>query len=265
MPRVHWNDMPGGVRGAVEERTGPVLAARTASEGLNCELAAVLHTPAGIVFAKGRPSDHAGVVTQHREAMINPYVLDVAPRLLCQVDTDGWNVLAFEYVPGQHADYTPGSGDLPKVVHAMCRLENIPCPDLPLKRAEHRWADYVEDTTELDLLRGDTLLHTDFNPLNILISDTTIRIIDWAWPTRGAAFIDPACLALRLVTAGHPPADAEAWASQSPAWTTAPRKAIDTFTQANARLWQQIARDDPQPWKTTTAAAARQLADHRSR
>jgi hypothetical protein len=134
----------------------------------------------------------------------------VAPRLLCQVDADGWNVLAFEYIPGQHADYTPGSDDLPKVVHAMRQLETIPCPDLPLKRAEQRWADYVDDT------------------------------------------------------AGHPPADAEAWAQQSPAWTTAPRKAIDTFTQANSRLWEQIARDDPQHWKKKTAAAARQLADHRS-
>src|SRR6266550_31722 len=104
MPRVHWNDLPVGVRSAVEEQLGSVQAAGTAAEGLNSEFAAFLRTAAGTVFAKGRPADHPGAVTQRREAMINPYVLDVAPRLLCQVEAGGWNVLAFEYVYGQHAD-----------------------------------------------------------------------------------------------------------------------------------------------------------------
>jgi len=264
MPRVYWNGLPAGVREAVEAQVGPVWTARTAAEGLNSEFAAFLYTAAGTVFVKGRPADHPGVVTQRREAMINPYVLDVAPRLLCQVEADGWNVLAFEYVHGQHADYSPGSGDLPKVVQAMRRLERIPCPDLPLKRAEQRWACYVDNETALEFLRGDSLLHTDFSPLNILISHDTTRIIDWAWPTRGAAFIDPACLAHRLITAGHTPAEAEAWAGQSPTWSAAPRSAIDTFALANSRLWTQIACDDPQTWKQKTAVAARQWANHRS-
>jgi hypothetical protein len=134
-------------------------------------------TPTGTVFVKGRPADHPGVVTQHREAMINPYIRGLGPRLLCQVDADGWNVLAFEHIPGQLADYAPGSADLPKVVQALRQLETIPCPDLPLKRAERRWADYVEDATALGWLRGDNLLHTDFNPLNVLINGNTTRII----------------------------------------------------------------------------------------
>jgi RIO-like serine/threonine protein kinase len=37
------------------------------------------------------------------------------------------------------------------------------------------------------------LLHTDFNPLNILLGPDRVWIIDWAWPTRGASFIDAAC------------------------------------------------------------------------
>jgi hypothetical protein len=46
-------------------------------------------------------------------------VLQVAPRLLWHVDADGWNVLSFEHVAGRHADYSPGSPDLPKVIDAM--------------------------------------------------------------------------------------------------------------------------------------------------
>ena len=179
MPRVHWDDLPAGVRGAIQTQIGSVHAAEPAAEGLNSELAAILHTSAGTVFAKGRPSDHPGVVTQRREAMINPYLAGLAPRLLGQVEADGWNVLTFEHIRGQHADYTPGSADLPKVVAAMRRLERIPCPDLPLKRAEQRWADYIDDNHALNLLRGDSLLHTDFNPLNILINERTTHIIDW--------------------------------------------------------------------------------------
>jgi Ser/Thr protein kinase RdoA (MazF antagonist) len=180
--------------------------------------------------------------------MVNPYVLQVAPRLLWHIEAEGWNLLGFEHVAGRHADYSPGSPDLPKVIDAMRRLGEVACPDLTLKRAEQRWAGYVDDTSTLELLRGKTLLHTDYNPMNILVGDGA-RIVDWAWPTRGAAWIDPACLALRLMAAGHRPPEAEAWAARVPAWTAAPREAINTFALISLRMWNEIATDDPQPWK----------------
>jgi len=55
----------------------------------------------------------------------------------------------------------------------------------------------------LDLLDGDALLHTDVNPLNILLGPDRTWIMDWAWPTRGAAFIDAACFLIRAMAAGH--------------------------------------------------------------
>jgi hypothetical protein len=45
--RIHWHDLPAAVRAAIEARTGPVLAAETAAEGRNCELAAFVRTAAG--------------------------------------------------------------------------------------------------------------------------------------------------------------------------------------------------------------------------
>jgi hypothetical protein len=56
----------------------------------------------------------------------------------------------------------------------------------------------------LDPLDGDALLHTDFNPLNILLGPDRTWIIDWAWPTRGAVFIDAACFLIRAMAAGWP-------------------------------------------------------------
>jgi Ser/Thr protein kinase RdoA (MazF antagonist) len=116
---------------------------------------------------------------------------------------------------------------------------------------------------DLEWLRGETLLHTDYNPLNILIYDGRAHIIDWAWPTRGAAFIDSACLVLRLLAAGHTPTQAETSVAQTPAWNHAFKRAIDTFAVANSRLWRQIATDDPHPWKAHMAAVVDQWAEHR--
>jgi hypothetical protein len=255
MRRVEWESLPDDVRDAVEARTGPALKAETIAEGLNSAVAMRVSTTDSTLFVKGLRSDHPGVVTLHREAAINPYVLAVAPRLRWQVEVGGWHLLGFDHVQGRHADYSPGSGDRPAVIAALRRLAALPCPDLPLlKRAEQRWAEHISD--DPDLLRGDTLLHTDYNPLNILISDDATFIIDWAWPTRGAAWIDPACLVLRLIAAGHEPRAAEAVVSELPAWQTADGHAVDVFVAASVDLWSGIARNDPQPWKLGMASAA---------
>jgi hypothetical protein len=263
LSRTHWDELSDGVRDAIESRTGAVLGAETAAEGLNSALAAVLRTASGTVFVKGLRTDQSGVAAQQREATINAYVLDVAPRLLWRTEVDGWDLLAFDHVQGRHADYSPGSDDLPRVVEALDLLARIRCPDLPLKRAEQRWACYVDDPAALDSLRGDSLLHTDFNPLNVLISANSTYIIDWAWPTRGAAWIDPACFAVRLMAAGHSAADAESWAARTGVWTSAPAEGITVFAEANRRLWEEIARNDPQSWKRRMAAAASAWARHR--
>jgi hypothetical protein len=265
LQRSYWNDLSQAVRDLVQARTGPVLAARTVSAGLvNSHLAAVLDTINSPLFVKGLRTDHPGVVRQHREAMINPHVLSLAPRLLWQAEGAGWNLLAFAYIPGaRHADYSPGSADLPAVVRVINRLQGIPCPDLPVKRAEQRWAAYVDDT-DLELLTGATLLHTDFNPLNVLMTADGAWVIDWAWPTRGAAFIDPACFLLRLMLGGHTAAQAEAWAQQCTSWGKTPDKAINVFAIACARHYDEIAREDPQPWKKHFAAVAQDWAEYRS-
>jgi hypothetical protein len=205
MRHTDWDDLAAPVRAAIAERTGPVRSARTVTAGLNSELAAVLDTEAGTVFVKGLPQDHQGAVRQRREAVINPYVRAIAPRLLWHHQAADWNLLAFEYLPGaRHADYAPGSSDLKLVIGVMHQLAALRCPDLPeMKHARQRWAAYVDHDQDLSLLDGNALLHTDFNPLNILITPDKTWIIDWAWPTTGAAFIDPACFLLRAMTAGH--------------------------------------------------------------
>lgn len=252
--RLDWED----VRSLIERQTGPVLAAKPVTEGLNSEIAVVVHTSLGATFVKGLRSDHRRVWTQQREAEINPYVVQVAPRLLWHVETDGWNLLGFERVDGRHVDYSPGSPDLPKLIHILRRLGEIPCPDLPLKSAPQRWASYTDDP---ELFTGDHLLHTEWSPGNVLINDVA-HLVDWAWPTRGAAWIDPACWAVWLVASGHSPQSAEHWAAQLPAWRSAPLDALNAFAWAQAALWDGIAQDGPEPWTEHLSDAAHQWAEH---
>jgi hypothetical protein len=42
-----------------------------------------------------------------------------------------------------------------------------------------------------------------------------------------------------------------------------PQGGLDTFVTVNARLWTQIADDDPQPWKVALRDASNQWQAHR--
>jgi hypothetical protein len=260
--RTDWEDLPQPLHDAVTAHTGPIRQARTVSEGRNSALAAILRTASDTVFVKGIRNDHPGVITQGREALINPHVLPIAPALRWHVNVAGWNVLGFEHVEGRHPDYSPGSPDLPVLTAALDRVAELACPDVPIKDVT-RWRSYLGGQ-DPDILAGDSLLHTDYNPANVLItSDGTVRIVDWAWPTRGAAWIDPCCLLIWLVACGHTPAEAEAQVTRTRAWQSASPAALDAFATANVRLWDEIVSNNPLDWHQQMATAARAWADLR--
>ncbi|TGB03320.1 aminoglycoside phosphotransferase [Streptomyces sp. MZ04] len=253
--RVHWDDLPLTAREAVEQRTGPILRTSTAEAGANSGIAVTAHTVDATLFIKGVPIDHPQARTQQREAAINPYLPPASPRLLWHEQAAGWDLLGYEHLVGRHADYTPGSPDLPLVARALVELQNTPCPEIELKRAEDRWRGYA-GPAGVEQLAGDTLLHTDLAPHNMLVTDRA-HLIDWAWPTRGAAWIDPAVLILRLMEAGHTAPAADAWTrDRIPSWATASPASVMAFSEANARLWDDIARSDPQEWKKRMGSLA---------
>lgn len=71
------------------------------------------------------------------------------------------------------------------------------------------------------------------------------------------------CLVLRLMAAGHGPAQAEEWADQHPAWQAAPPECVDAFVAAGSRMWTEIADADNQPWKRDMDEYAREWARFR--
>ena len=261
--RIAWDDLPGPLKQAIEARTGPITSVRIASAGQNSPLAAILDTADSRVFAKGLPSGHRRVITQAREAAVAPLVRDISPALLWQFDEAGWNVLGYEYAPGRHADYSPGSPDLDQLVQLMDALSAITVPDDPgpFKRAEDRWQPYLDDPESAAFFAGPVLTHSDWTPDNVLVSERRAWLIDWAWPTLGAAWTDPACWILRLMASGgHTAQAAERQASRLPAFQAADPAHIDLFAVANVRLWDEIAQSNTSAWTTQMAQAAKSWA-----
>jgi hypothetical protein len=264
--RIAWGDLPRPLTQAIQARTGPITGVRIAPAGQNSPLAAIIDARDGRVFAKGLPSDHRRVITQAREAAVAPLVGEISPTLLWHFDEAGWNVLGYEYADGRHADYTPGSPDLDRLVQLMDALSAIKVPEDsgPFKRAEDRWKPYLDDPETASVFAGPVLTHSDWTPDNVLVSAHRAWLIDWAWPTLGAAWTDPACWVLRLMASGgHTPPEAERQASRVPAFAAADPAHLDLFAAANVRLWAEVAQSSTSAWTTKMAQAAQSWSAYR--
>ncbi|MFI5911762.1 hypothetical protein [Dactylosporangium sp. NPDC051541] len=232
--------------------------------GRNSAVAARLTTTSGAVFCKALPADHRWVWTQTREAAIAPYLTGVAPRLIGRIETGGWDVLLFEALADHHADYQPGSADIPIIVTLLDAVAATPCPPIDLRDAAQRLQRYVSDPAELRYFTGTTLLHTDLNNANVIVGPDRARFVDWGWATRGAIWLDTAYWVIWLIAAGHSPAGAEACAAATAAWPMAPHPGLNAFASAQDRLWTEIAARSPADiWTSRLAVAAERWALYR--
>ncbi|WP_431895939.1 phosphotransferase [Nonomuraea sp. bgisy101] len=247
MNRPDWEDLPRTVRDAIQDQTGPVVKAETATGGIMPGVAARLHTERGSVFLKAIEAASPGAVLYEREQWASRALpaTAAAPRLLWSDAVDGWLVMGFEYLEhAREADLSPGSPDLFQALATVADLGRVltPCPagapDIaeniaPLQAKGRHLLDKNGLGGDYDLyeaalerfdpveLEGDTLLHYDLSPSNLLMTPGGVRAIDWSFAARGAAWVDPVMLAPRLIQAGHTPAQAEDLLGRLPAWDTA--------------------------------------------
>ncbi|MFE6178804.1 aminoglycoside phosphotransferase [Streptomyces sp. NPDC056464] len=263
MPTQRLNQLPDTVLSLIEKATGPVDDVRTLKAGRNSAVAARVYASDHALFVKGLPLDHPWVWTQKREADISPYVQDIAPKLYWHAEEDGWSLLGFEYVEGKHADFTPGSPDLTAVMASMTRLSQVPTPSTELKTMPHRLRSYVDDPAELAWFSGNSLLHTEWNPHNVLMTNREAMLVDWG-ASLGAAWIDPALWLLWLIAHDHSPAQAEAQAAVHPAWEHAPSAGLDALAHAQRRLWDSIADESTDDWAKPMQRAARAWGEYRT-
>ena len=120
---------------------------------------------------------------------------------------------------------------------------------------------YLDDPKAAAVFAGPVLTHSDWTPDNVLVSEHRAWLIDWAWPTLGAAWTDPACWVLRLMASGgHTAREAERQAFRLPAFQAADPAHIDLFAAANVRLWDEIAQSSTSAWTAKMAQAAKSWA-----
>ncbi|MFF9897428.1 radical SAM protein [Streptomyces longispororuber] len=266
--RIGVDDLPDShFRELIHPYTGDVTEVRRPARGFSSDFAAVIRAEAGRFFVKAMFNQPGGRLDSlNRERDIAPYVESVSPRLLWSADGEGWVILGFEAIDGRTSSFNLDSADLPVIVETLNRAAAIPTPSVARDWPETRWDAFAADEAEAELFRGTSLLHTDINPSNIMIGPDRAWIVDWSWPTRGAGFIDPATFVVQLISAGHTPAEAEAWAAGCRAWRVADSRAITAFAKATMRMYGHSARSSPAAgWLQAMEDAARSWVRYRDR
>lgn len=236
---MHWDDLPAGVRAALEQRLGArVVAAATQPTGFSPGLAARLRLEDGRrVFLKAvhetANPDTPDIHRREARILAGLPAAVPAPRLLWTYDEGGWVALCLEDVDGRHPHEPWTEQDLSLVIAAISKMaaDLTPAPFDPgftaaegfrrtingwqaaLQRGESRldpWsARHLPRLAELeaqapDACAGDTLLHFDTRADNLLMSGGRVYVLDWPWARTGAAWVDWVAMAPSVAMQGGP-------------------------------------------------------------
>ena len=248
--RLQWEAIPGHLRARVEAWLGsPVVSAVSQPKGFSPGVASRLLTAdhRRVFIKAASPVPNRGVPDIHRrEARIVqalPLELPV-PRLLWTYDegADGWFMMLFEDIPGQHPAQPWLKPELDRVVAAMIDLSRrlTPSPlsansvnsasgqiqtemagwqslrdEQPsqLERLDGWSTRYLDRLIHLekqavDAVGGNTLLHFDLRADNILLTPEKVWFVDWPQACTGAAWVDVLFFAPSVTMQGGPPPEA---------------------------------------------------------
>ncbi|MCM6774479.1 phosphotransferase [Nocardia sp. CDC159] len=271
--RIGWDQLPAPVRAVIEHRLGaPVRAVTVPPGGYSHGMAALLHLGDGrTVFAKAINSDDALADRYRTEAHTVTQLPRTVPTpaIMFSAEIAGWIVAVFDAVAGRHPRLDR-PGELAAVLEAVERLAAAltpsPLPDTPTIVQDYGpvltgWRGFAENGPPADLdpwsrrhldrlaelestwsvgAVGETLLHTDLRPDNMLLRDDgSVVVVDWAWPCRGAAWVDTASLVPSMLAAG---VDPDPILATHPVTAGTDPAAIDAFVCALAGYWAHNSR-----------------------
>src|SRR5215207_7747288 len=269
--RPGWGGVPFVVQIVLEQRLGTqVVNSESQTAGFAAGLASRLElADGGRVFVKGVPASHPLVRAYRAEAYATAALPDgtPAPLLLGTVD-DEWFLLVFEDIEGREPDLLYGIDTL-RTLLTPCPVAALPTADVAFGPRLTGWSHLsARPPHDLDLWArrnldklaamesawrpwsaGDTMLHMDLRPDNVLVrrDDGRAMIVDWAHSVRGAAWLELANLVPYLIVAGHSPADAEQAVLHGPAMREVPAWAVTGYAAAIAGFWAAASRQPAPP------------------
>ncbi|MEV4018121.1 aminoglycoside phosphotransferase family protein [Nonomuraea angiospora] len=271
--RIAWAEVPAEVRTAIEKLLGSkVVGAAGQPGGFSEGVAARLRlADGGRAFVKAASSLVApGVAGFHRREIEVSRRLPggvPAPRLLHAHDDGTWVALVFEDVEGRLPAQPWERDELDRVLVAATGLARVltPSPIDPAVLARprlggwraladeggagrlaplSRWAsDHLDALIALEeaaasSLTGETLLHGDLYPFNIMLTPDRVLVVDWPHAWVGA----PHCDVLTLLSgASLSGVDPQAYAQEHPLTRDLPPEAIDAFLAAHAGFLVRLA------------------------
>ncbi|MFF5077483.1 aminoglycoside phosphotransferase [Actinoplanes sp. NPDC000266] len=255
--RIDWAELPDAVTKEVADRVGESLIVVPATTGDHAEIAATVVGTHAKVFVKAARTDF-GVRSLRFELRVSEALwVPYSPAVEWHFEAAGWLVVGFEHCEGQHADLSPGSPDLNLLGEALMVLHETSAPDVPLFSPKARLG------FEHPAMDGDTLVHTDLGPANLIVTPRGLRIVDWAMATRAASWVELAMLTQWLIGAGHTPEQAERWLRLQPAWALVDAKAVDYFATKNAEKWEAKSVRSTAAWMHDLAAWTSRWAAYR--
>jgi hypothetical protein len=237
--RIGWGDLPGWLRGRAEGVIGArVVDAVSQRGGFSPGTADRVLAENGrraFVKAVSLAINADSYAMARREASYTAQMPASAPvpRMLGEVEEDGWMVLVLEDVEGRHP-FTPWvEEEIDATVAALDRLAEAltPGPIDGVPRASERlaipfegWsAVAAEPVPDLDpwaaghlddlqaaarrgldvLAEGETVAHADLRSDNLLVRDDgTVLVVDWPWAARAPRWLDRLLLAMDVVVHG---------------------------------------------------------------
>ena len=254
--RIDWTELPEAVTKEVADRAGGTHIT-PAITGDHAEIAATVTGTNGKVFVKAAHTDF-GVRSLRFELRVSEALSGShSPAVAWHFETAGWLVVGFEHCEGPHADLSPGSPDLALLGNALVVLGQTPAPDVGLFSPKARLG------FEHPAMDGDTLVHTDLGPPNLIVTLGGLRIVDWAMAAKAAPWVELAMLAPWLISAGQTAEQADQWLARQPAWALADPDVLDYFAAKNAEKWASKSAQATAPWMHHLADWTSQWAEYR--
>jgi phosphotransferase family enzyme len=267
MTRVDWSQLPESLHAAIEHELGDaVVDVVNATGGFSPGFVARVATGNGTQCFVKAMQHHAWRFLYEREARLVPHLPDGAPfpRWRFTIDDGDWIVLGFDVIDGCEVTIPWTAPDIERVLAAHCNMaERLDPSPASIERAGDmwgdsfsRWREFTRDdalaralpdgwTRHLDELQeleaewptrtnGEHLVHLDLRADNVLLTDTDVYVVDWAFAARGQPWMDLVCLLPNVALRDGPDPEVQ-WRAHPWHAATDPH-AFDTFLAAWAGM-----------------------------